>query len=213
MRFKTSEVFMIGWRVILLLMFVAVAPVVANAQTDFQSDMELLKTNIRGQRIDMVTRSMHFTDAESAAFWPIFKRYETDLDKLTDERIALYKDFSEHFDAITDEKAKDLTQKNIAIEEHRARLKKDYFAQFTKAMSAKTAARFMQVDYHLDLLVNLQLVEQTPLVNSAGYFHSRPSVVVPTEYGSDMSSRHSPNLRPANSAPITRTNADVVHAE
>jgi len=91
--------------------------------------------------------------------------YEADLDKLTDERIAVFKDFSEHLDTMTDDKARDLAQKNIAIEEKRARLKKDYFAQFAKATSAKTAARFMQVDNHVDLLVNLQVIEQIPLVN------------------------------------------------
>jgi hypothetical protein len=84
---------------------------------------------------------------------------------LTDERIALFKDFAEHFETMTDERARDLTQKNIAIEEKRVRLKKDYFAQFAKATSAKTAARFMQVDYHVDLLLNLQVVEQIPLVD------------------------------------------------
>jgi hypothetical protein len=165
MRAKIDGVVRIGWMILLGLLFITAAPAVAHAQSDFRSDMELLKTDIRAQRVDIVTKSMHFTDAESTAFWPVFKKYEADLDKLTDERIALLKDFSEHYDTMTDDRAKDLMQKNIAIEEKRARLRKDYFAQFAKATSPKTAARFMQADTHVDLLVNLQLVEQIPLVN------------------------------------------------
>jgi len=164
MKVKVNRIVRIAWMVMLALLFITPRSGVANAQSDFRSDMELLKTNIRGQRVDIITKSMHFTDAESASFWPVYKRYEADLDKLMDERIALLKDFTEHFDTMTDEKAEDLTRKNIAIEEKRLRLKKDYFPQFAKATSGKTAARFMQIDNHLDLLANLQLVGQTPLM-------------------------------------------------
>lgn len=60
MIFKASEMLRVGWIAVLALMFVALGPAVANTQSDFQSDMELLKTNIRAQRVDIVTKSMHF---------------------------------------------------------------------------------------------------------------------------------------------------------
>ena len=148
----------------MIALLVAVAAFATYAQSDVQSDIELLKSDVRAQRVDIVTKTMHFTDAESAAFWPIYKSYEADLDKLADQRIALIKDYANNYDTMTDAKAQSLMEQNFAIEQQRIKLKSDYFARFAKATSPKTAARFIQVDNRLDLLINLQLAEQIPLV-------------------------------------------------
>jgi hypothetical protein len=38
--------------------------------------VELLRSDIRGQKVAIITELMEFTEAEDAAFWPIYRDYE-----------------------------------------------------------------------------------------------------------------------------------------
>ena len=63
-----------------------------------------------------------------------------------------------------DQKAKDLSQRMFAIDDDLQGLRKRYFLRFEKALGAKRAAKFYQVDNRLTLIVNLQLSSEIPLV-------------------------------------------------
>jgi hypothetical protein len=41
--------------------------------------IELLKSDLRTQKVAVITESMRFTDEGSAAFWPIHREYEENM--------------------------------------------------------------------------------------------------------------------------------------
>ena len=51
--------------------------------------VELLRSDIRSQKVAILTELMNFTEAEDTAFWPIYREYDVELNKLNDERVAL----------------------------------------------------------------------------------------------------------------------------
>ncbi len=108
---------------------------------------------------------MQFTDAQSEAFWPLYREYELELGKLGDLRIALIKDYAMHYDGMTDEVATELVQRSFKIQEDRIKLQKKYYKKFEKALSSIDAARLMQVERQLNLLVDLQIASELPLVD------------------------------------------------
>jgi hypothetical protein len=61
-------------------------------------------------------------------------------------------------------KAKDMVQRMIAIDNKTGQLRESYWPKFEKALGAKRAAKFYQVDNRLSMLVNLQLASEIPLI-------------------------------------------------
>ena len=57
-----------------------------------------------------------------------------------------------------------MVQRMINIEDKTLNLREDYWPKFMKALGAKRAAKYYQVDNRLTLLINLQLSENIPLI-------------------------------------------------
>ena len=123
---------------------------------------ELLRADIKAQRVALITQIMEFDDTEAATFWPIFREYDAELTKLGDGRVNLIEDYIKNYDNITDEKADQLMTQAFALEGQRAELKKKYFDKMKKALSPITAARFFQIESQIQHLVDLQISADLP---------------------------------------------------
>ena len=101
---------------------------------------------------------------EAAAFWPVYKEYEAEVKALGDEQLAIITDYAENFETLTDEKAKDLITRAIALEGKEHALKERYLERFLAVLPAKVVARFFQVDNRINTLIDLELSSEIPLV-------------------------------------------------
>ena len=99
-----------------------------------------------------------------SAFWPVYRDYARDQQKVGDERVQLIKDYAQRYDAMDDAAARNLVQKQLNIDAKLANLRQEYWPKFEKALGAKRAAKFFQVDNRLSLLVNLQLASEIPML-------------------------------------------------
>jgi len=126
--------------------------------------IELLKSDMRTEKVAVITEALQLTSEESSAFWPIHREYELELSKIVDDRIELIKDYAQHYDNLTNEKAKELAKTVFELEKRRTKLKKKYFKKFEKAVSAVVAAKFIQIENQINLLVDLQIASELPLI-------------------------------------------------
>ena len=126
--------------------------------------IELLKSDMRTEKVAVITVALQLTSEESSAFWPIHREYELELSKIIDDRIELIKDYAQHYDNLTNEKAKELAKTVFELEKRRTKLKKKYFKKFEKAVSAIVAAKFIQIENQINLLVDLQIASELPLI-------------------------------------------------
>ena len=127
--------------------------------------MEMLRTDVRAEKVAVITEVMEFTDAEGELFWPIYREYELELAALFDKRLALIKDYADHFEAIDDDKADELINGSFKLMEKRAKLQKSYYKKIKKAVGAKRAATFMQLERQINLLIDLQIAANLPLID------------------------------------------------
>ncbi len=127
--------------------------------------IQALRSDVRSDRMQIVTAAMRFTESEAAVFWPVYRNYQAEVTKLNDQKVALLKDYAENYDTLSAAKAKELADKSFALEQQRPELKRKYFKEFEKVLPANRVARFFQVDHRLDLLVDLQIASQVPLVD------------------------------------------------
>jgi Spy/CpxP family protein refolding chaperone len=128
------------------------------------TDIQLLRSDIQADKNKIIADTMQFTDAESTAFWPVYRDYTRDQQVIGDDRVRVIKDYLQNYDSLDDNKAKDMVQRMINIEDRTLNLREDYWPKFMKALGAKRAAKFYQVDNRLTLIINLQLADNIPLI-------------------------------------------------
>ena len=138
------------------------AEVSAKPLTD--TDIQLLRSDIQAQKEQIIAHTMQFTDAESTAFWPVYRDYAHDQQVIGSERVELIKDYAKNFDTLNDAKANELTERMLNLEAKNVNLRQSYWPKFAKALGAKRAAKFYQVDNRLTMMVNVQLASEIPLV-------------------------------------------------
>ena len=124
---------------------------------------ELLRSDVRAQKVAIFTEVMGFTEAEDAAFWPIYREYDLEMAKLGDERIAMIAEYARNYATLTDAIAEKLAGKAIDVEARRQALKAKYFDRVKTALSPRTALRFLQVEHQLLLIIDLQISAALPI--------------------------------------------------
>jgi hypothetical protein len=143
---------------------VAQAQPAASTPSNVDAAIEQLRKDARAETTDIITGSMEFSAAEAAAFWPLYKTYEQTRKTIGDEQVALVKDYAANAGAMTDDKAKDLLTRTVAIDDKTAAARKQFLQELQKALPAKRVARYYQVESRIELLKRLALAQEIPLV-------------------------------------------------
>jgi len=140
----------------------------ANAQPNSASDqdIQLLRQDIQAQRKQIVAANMPLTPDEATKFWPLYDQYRADAAKNGDERWALIKEYATNYQTMTDAQANDYIKREAANEQKVISLRMKYVPMFEKVISAKKTALFCQIDHRVDLMIQLQLASQIPMVNA-----------------------------------------------
>jgi hypothetical protein len=126
--------------------------------------LELLRSDIRADRVAIVTEALDLPADQAAAFWPIYRQYEKEVAVIGDRRVALVKRFAASYGTMTDDDANGIAREWFAIHDERMKLLKQYHKQVGKAVSAVVAAQFVQVEHALNMLVDLQIAAELPLI-------------------------------------------------
>ena len=134
------------------------------AQTQVDRYIDMLRTDITAQKAANIVSNMDLTEAETEAFWPVYRQYQKEMDKVGDAKVAVIKEYATHMDSLTDKEAEDLIAKALNVEEQRLQVIKKYIGEFDKVLSAKQVARFFQLELQMQRMVDLQVAAQLPLV-------------------------------------------------
>jgi len=129
-------------------------------------DIEMLRTDLRAQRKEITAQNMTLTPDEATKFWPIFDQYRHEAIKPNDERWALIKDYAANYNTMTEAQAQDYITRSTAVDQQLLALRMKYVPAFEKVISSKKTALWYQIDRRIDLLINLQLSTQIPMVNT-----------------------------------------------
>jgi len=127
-------------------------------------DIQLLKSNLRSQKKQIVAVNMDLTDAEAEKFWPVYNRYAAELATIYDTKIALFQEYLENYDSMSGEQAESYLRRRAGVEEDMMQVRLKYLPEFRKVLTGRETALFYQIDWRLDLMINLQLA-QAPVIN------------------------------------------------
>jgi hypothetical protein len=139
----------------------------ARAQAVMAGDsafIDLLRSDIKRERTDIINRVMEFSADDAAAFWPLFKEYQTKMDAIGDENVAFIKEYAGVYWSLTNPQAKSIGERWFELRLREHKLRQEYFEKFAGALSPVQALKIMQLDHRLDLVIDMQIANELPMV-------------------------------------------------
>jgi len=136
----------------------------SNEEMNIRAYIELIRTDVRSSKTEIVSEVMSLDATQAAKFWPIYKEFEAEYKMLGDRIESLVLKYAEGFDKITDQLADQVATEVLNIEDQRQQLKKKYYERFKQSVGAITAARFLQVENQLERILDLQISAQLPVI-------------------------------------------------
>jgi hypothetical protein len=131
-------------RLAFVLMMVALSGFIS-AQSTFDSircehRISLLKKKA------LILRELNLTESQKSSFWPIYESYELATEFVEAEYSFLRWKFSNQFQGLNSHEQYELSAQLVEDEFLIARIRKQYFKKFRKAITAEQLTTFMQLD-------------------------------------------------------------------
>ena len=139
------------------------APPLADEAAAFVSEG---RAEMRQDKVVFINESMNLTSADPNydAFWHEYYQYEAELKKINDARIQLIRDYQFNYDKMDDNIANNLAERALAIHKKKLDLLAKYYEKIKQATSPMIAARFLQVEYQISLLMDVEIASKTPML-------------------------------------------------
>ena len=142
----------------------APAGAAGSRDVNLRAYVELLRSDVRSQKVAILTEMMGFTEEEDQTFWPIYREYDVELSKISDDRLTLIQEYAKNYEQMTDAVADRIARGALDLEARRHALRLKYYERVKSALSPKTAARFLQVENQLLMIIDLQISAALPVV-------------------------------------------------
>ncbi len=147
---------------ILLLLAVAL-PAAADSEEQW---LELFRADLRADKVAILTEAMELNDAQGKEFWPVYREYEGQLAQIGDRRLELIRRYAENYTTLSEDQAKEIASTWFGIMDDRAKLRKKYYKKIERTLKSSIAARFIQVEHQLSLLLDLEIASEMPLIEA-----------------------------------------------
>ncbi len=117
---------------VLLVLSMSVAAVAQDKPAD---NMNIVRDAIRAEKKVLVAENMGLTEAEAAAFWPVYDEYQTEMKGIGDRMVKLVENYGATHKVMTDDTAGKLLKEMLAIQADRVKLQEKYLPKFGKVLS------------------------------------------------------------------------------
>jgi hypothetical protein len=130
--------------------------------------VEFVRSTMAADRQATLAETMQFTEAEAAAFWPIYQQYRAEMKQVGDGMKKLVVEYAGLYPDVPDDRAKAMLNELAALEKKQVATRANYIKKVGKVLSAAKTLRFAQAESRLDLAARLELAAAIPLVPITG---------------------------------------------
>jgi hypothetical protein len=136
----------------------------ALSQEKASDNMQIVIEKIRADKKLLVAENMQLSEGEGKAFWPVYKQYQDELFLLRTRAGNLIKNYSDSYEAMTNDRAKKLMDEYMTIESLGSKLRKSYLPKFRNVLPEVKVVRYYQIENKIQAALMYELASQIPLV-------------------------------------------------
>jgi len=138
----------------------------ALAQNAGTTNMEILRQKIKSDKKLLVAQNLNLTDAEGAAFWPVYEAYQKELQQINERLSTTINAYADAYNKgpVANDAAKKLIDEALAIDDAELQLKKAAIPKVMAALPAMKAARYIQIENKIRAAIRYELAASIPLV-------------------------------------------------
>lgn len=144
-------------------------------QVSLDSSIQLIRAGAQADRVNLITAAMNFSDKDSDAFWPIYRKYEFERAALDDRRVDVIKKYAAEYPSLSDADAKAMAETMFDCDARLAALKKKYYKKFNAVLPAYTVTKFFQLEHRIDLLMEMNVESSLPPLGGAQQSQTQPA--------------------------------------
>jgi hypothetical protein len=124
------------------------------------------RAEMREDKVVLINESMNLnsSDPNYNAFWHEYYPYEAELKTINDDRLQLIRDYKFNYKTMDDNTANNLAERALTIHKKKLELLKKYYEKIKQATSPIIAARFLQVEHQISLLLDVEIASKMPLL-------------------------------------------------
>jgi hypothetical protein len=129
-----------------------------------EADRDVLVNAVRANRRALVAVNLALSSEQAAQFWPLYDRYQAEINAIGDRVLTLVGDYVAHYADLSNEKALQLMTDYIAAEAERVKVRQTYLPEFAKILPGRTVARFYQIENKIDAVLRYELAATIPVI-------------------------------------------------
>jgi len=122
------------------------------------------RAKYREKKVALIEKALNLSPSEHDAFWREYYAYEAELKKIYDQRYSIIRDYAANYDNMNEDIADNLALRSLKIRDDRNDLFRKYYNRIKKATSSLIAGQFLQIENELNLLSDLKISTETPIL-------------------------------------------------
>ncbi|MEY4684484.1 MAG: hypothetical protein RLZ25_943 [Pseudomonadota bacterium] len=115
-------------------------------------------------RRNLVEQSMKVDPAKANKFWPLYDKYQKELDHFRKARLELLSSMGENYDNMSESDASLILEQRLKIERGRMELLERTIKEMSLILSKRELARFLQIELKIKAFIDAGIEEEIPIL-------------------------------------------------
>ena len=120
---------------------------------------------IQADKKGVVEKSLNLTPAEAKKFWPLYDKFQRELDVPHREYSLAVRDYIAAEKSMTDANATRLARVVLAAQVTEAKMREKHFKEASKVLPGVKAARYMQIENKIQAIQRYETAKAIPLAH------------------------------------------------
>lgn len=147
----------------MLLVSLLMIGLISYGQTQ-KEEIELFQSVFGMEKKAIVSDIVKLEGEKAKEFWTIYDEYETARKEHGQKRILILEKYIMNYKNMDEEKSAETVDDMIKLGKEYNKLIHNYYKQMSKALGAKTAGQFYQLETYFQSLIRLTIMEQVPFI-------------------------------------------------
>jgi hypothetical protein len=137
------------------------------AEKNVINTVELIRSAYQTERESILADTLQLTESEAQAFWPLYRSYRADMEKIGDGLVKLVLEYADLYPDVPEDRARQMLKDLLDLEQRMVDTRAGYLKRAGKVLPASKVLRWAQLEHRLELALRLQLAGAVPLVPEA----------------------------------------------